>query len=142
MIVDAAFPPGRAPAFAEAVSAPHVVPWLEGWPRQGDMGLLAEDHVPLGAAWCRIFTGEEIGVTGFIDTETPVLAIAVRDGHRGSGIGTALLKTLVAALRVDGLRAVSLSIGSTNPALRLYERAGFERVDDSGHRPIRLCLRL
>jgi ribosomal protein S18 acetylase RimI-like enzyme len=136
MIVEAAFPPGRAPAFADAVSAPHVVPWLDGWIRPGDLGVVAEDQVPLGAAWCRLFTGSEVGLTGFIDVETPVLAIAVRDGHRGFGIGTALLDALLVALRADGRRAISLSVGRTNPALHLYERAGFERIGDEPDRPL------
>ena len=138
MIIEAAFPPGRAPAFADAVCAPHVVPWIEGWLRPGDLGVVAEDQVPLGATWCRCFTGREVGLNGFIAVDTPVLAIAVRDGHRGCGIGTALVDALLAAVRTEGHRAVSLSVGRTNPALRLYERAGFERLSDERDRPLRL----
>lgn len=138
MIVEAAFRPGHAPSFADAVSAPHVVPWLEGWPRPGDLGVVAEDQVAVGAAWCRLFAGDEIGLYGFIDLDTPVLAIAVRDGHRGFGLGTALLDALLSAARAEGRRAVSLSVGRTNPAVRLYERAGFEPFGDEPDRPLRL----
>jgi ribosomal protein S18 acetylase RimI-like enzyme len=138
MIVEAAFPPGRTPAFVEAVAAPHVVPWLEDWMRPGDLGVVAEDHVGFGAAWCRSFSGHEVGLSGFIDVETPVLAIAVHRARRGRGTGTVLLDALLAALRADGRRAVSLSVGRTNPALRLYERAGFERVSDEREGPLRL----
>ena len=139
MIVEAAFPPRRAPAFGEAVRAPHVVPWLEQWMRAGDLGVIAEDERALGAAWCRRFTGQETGLAGFVDSETPVLAIAVRDGHRGQGIGTALLEALVAAARAAGVRAIRLSVRRTNPALRLYERVGFERLAEV---PLRLLRRL
>ena len=97
--------------------------------------LIAEDEQLLGAAWCRRFCGQVTGLAGFVDVETPVLAIAVRGGHRGQGIGTALLEALVAAARAAGVRAISLSVGRTNPALRLYERMGFERVADV---PLRL----
>jgi ribosomal protein S18 acetylase RimI-like enzyme len=138
MIVEAAFPPGRAPVFDDALSAPHVVPWLDSWIRPGDLGVVAEDRVSLGAAWCRLFTGNEEGLTGFIDVGTPVLAIAVRDGHRGFGIGTALLEALLVAVCADGRRAISLSVGRTNSALRLYDRAGFERIGDEPHGPIRM----
>lgn len=142
MIVEAAFPPGRVPAFADAVTAPHVAPWIDGWLRTGDIGVIAEDQRPLGAAWCRLFTGHEVGLSGFFDVETPVLAIAVCDGHRGAGVGTALLDAVLAAARAEGRRAISLSVGRSNPALRLYERTGFERVGDERDGPLRLrrCL--
>jgi ribosomal protein S18 acetylase RimI-like enzyme len=91
MIVAAAFPPGRAPAFAEAVRAPHVV------------------------------------------------AVARGMEHRGQGIGTALLEPLVSAARAAGVRATSLSVGRSNPALRRYGRMGFERHADV---PLRLLRRL
>ena len=138
MIVEAAFPPGRAPVFADAVRAPQVVPWLEGWMRLGDLGVVAEENEPLGAAWGRCFTGHETGLSGFVDTETPVIAIAVREGHRGCGIGTALLEALVVAARGDGRRALSLSVGRANAALRLYERTGFRRLDADRDGPLRL----
>ena len=52
-------------------------------------------------------------------------------GYRGQGIGTRLLIVLLdaASERYD---AASLSVQADNPALRLYQRLGFEIVEDGG----------
>lgn len=58
-----------------------------------------------------------------------VWGMAVRDSHRGRGLGRALLAQALAALRgVPGVALVQLTVSAGNHvALRLYERAGFER---------------
>lgn len=142
MIVQAAFRPGSIPAFEDAVRAPHVAPWVEGWMRPGDLGVIAEEDAPVGAAWCRRFEGHETGVSGFVDGETPVLAIAVVGQRRGQGIGTALIEALGAQARAAGVRTMSLSVGRSNPALRLYQRLGWEMLEDAAERPLRLVRRL
>jgi len=77
-------------------------------------------------------------LSGFVDGDTPVLAIAVDERHRGQGMGTALLEAVVAGARADGVRALSLSVGRTNPALRLYERLGWQTLADPPTRALRL----
>lgn len=50
------------------------------------------------------------------------------DEHaRGTGAGTAALSLLDAQLQPLGVRALHLQVRPENPALRLYERAGFTR---------------
>ncbi|HSN27017.1 MAG TPA: GNAT family N-acetyltransferase, partial [Kofleriaceae bacterium] len=51
----------------------------------------------------------------------------VDESERGGGAGTAALDQLDAELRPLGVRALHLQVRPENPALRLYERAGFER---------------
>jgi ribosomal protein S18 acetylase RimI-like enzyme len=54
-----------------------------------------------------------------------VLDIALVPEHRARGIGTELLKRLIAGADRAG-RLVTLSVVRTNPALALYRRLGFE----------------
>lgn len=97
------------------------------------MALIGEgrDTRMLGAAWYRRFSAEVPGY-GFIDADTPELAIGVVAVARGQGVGSALLVALVDAARHDGYRALSLSVERTNPALRLYQRLGFVPVGTNG----------
>ena len=55
-----------------------------------------------------------------------VLGISVAKSHRGSGIGTQLLQSLIDWARETGVRRLSLEMIEGNPAERLYERMGFE----------------
>ena len=55
-------------------------------------------------------------------------ALAVDEKARGSGIGTALLKSVIEAAREAGMHAVTLEVVDVNDrALQLYERLGFRR---------------
>jgi ribosomal protein S18 acetylase RimI-like enzyme len=116
-------------AEAKAMARPEVAVYLAGWGRLGDTALVAEGTSgrPLGAAWYRLFSEEEHSF-GFFSAEVPELTIAVERDERGRGIGTALLEALTQQATTDGYGALSLSVEEDNPALRLYERAGFVRI--------------
>lgn len=135
--------PGVPHAPLEQVLAePHFARYLSGWGRSGDAGVVAEDErgTPIGAAWYRVFTAAEPGF-GFVDEATPELSIGVREGERGRGVGAALLRALADRARADGFDALSLSVEKENPAVRLYEHAGF-RVVDSDANALTMCLSL
>lgn len=51
----------------------------------------------------------------------------VDDEHRARGAGTAALTLLEGELKRFNVRALHLQVRPENPALRLYERAGFSR---------------
>ena len=111
-----------------------VALYVKGWGRPGDTALIAIDEgFPVGAAWYRLFRRDQPGY-GFVDEETPELAIAVVPSRRGRGIGDALLKELYARAKADGYRAVSLAAERDNePLVAYYERKhGFERVSEDG----------
>ena len=104
---------------------PQVVVFHEGWGRPGDTALVAESGGQrVGVAWFRFFTEEEHG-EGFVDEETPELAIAVVEGFRGRGIGRQLLEAAHERARQDGVSRISLSVDRDNPAKRLYVRIGY-----------------
>lgn len=115
---------------ADASSDPHVARYVAGWGRPGDAGVIAEDTAgrPLGAAWYRLFPETEPGY-GFVDPGIPELSIGVEADARGQGIGTALLEALIERARAEDFPSLSLSVEEDNPAVRLYERAGFRTVE-------------
>jgi GNAT superfamily N-acetyltransferase len=126
-----AWRPGEErPAAAELLGDPETAVYLSGWGRPGDAGSIAElEGERVGAAWWRHFTSANHGY-GFLDPTIPELSLAVVPSHRGRGIGTALLGELIARARDEQLPALCLSVEFGNPALRVYERAGFTRVQD------------
>jgi ribosomal protein S18 acetylase RimI-like enzyme len=125
-------PDKPTPTAAQVMADPRYAMYLAGWPRQGDCGLVAEQDEPVGAAWYRTYTQLNHG-HGFIAEDVPELAIAVIATRRHEGIGRRLLLDLIAASVAQGYRALSLSVAENNPALGLYESAGFVVVEKHGH---------
>jgi precorrin-4/cobalt-precorrin-4 C11-methyltransferase len=115
---------------AAVKTQPALARYAIDWGRKGDLGCVATvAGEPVGAAWLRLWTGEDRGF-GFVAAEIPELAIAVLPDYRGRGIGTRLLNQVLTMAK-DQFTAVSLSVRSDNPVVKLYERVGFARVDDS-----------
>lgn len=84
------------------------------------------DHKVIGAVWARIMNDY-----GHIDNETPSLAISLYKEYRGFGIGTAMMKEILALLKAHGYKQVSLSVQKANDAAKLYQKVGFEIVRQS-----------
>lgn len=109
------------------IDAP-VYRYVMNWGRPGDAAVIAlDDGNAVGAAWYRLFKEEEPGY-GFVDEQTPELTIAVVPSRRGRGFGEQLLNALLDRARGDGYDSVSLSVERGSPAVRLYERFGFDGV--------------
>ena len=66
-----------------------------------------------GAIWCRIM--DDYGHV---------------NEFRRCGIGTALMQQMLTALKQQGYPQVSLSVQKANYAARMYEKLGFEIVED------------
>lgn len=115
------------------LAEPMLAHYVVGWPAAGERGMVAEDEQgrPVGAAWWRLFPEQDPGY-GFVSADCPELSVGVLDGHRGAGVGTALLRALIEQAGLDGLPGLSLSVEPDNPAARLYARLGFEVVGGSG----------
>ena len=101
---------------------------------KGDICLVAEsDNKIVGAVWTRI-----VNDFAHIDDNTPSLAIAVAKESRGKGIGTRLLNDMLTVLKVEGFLSVSLSVQKENYAVKMYEKAGFDVVQNNGEELVML----
>ncbi|MGW6128425.1 N-acetyltransferase family protein [Cellulomonas sp. NPDC055163] len=112
----------------------HLVRYVEGWGRPGDVGVVAvgDDGAPLGAAWARVFAPDRRG-WGFVAQDVPELSLGVLPAGRGAGVGSALLDGCLGAVRAHGSQAVSLSVEDGNDLARaMYERRGFVVVGREG----------
>ncbi|MGN7778749.1 GNAT family N-acetyltransferase [Mycolicibacterium sp. 22603] len=97
-------------------------------PAPGAVMIIAEDRhgSPVGAAWT-YYSNPPLR-TDADGVPLPELCIAVAPGHRGAGIGSALLDALFDQL-AQRFDALCTNVHVRNPA-RLYERQGFR---DAGH---------
>ena len=127
-------PAVETPPVEVAMQSPGTAHYVTEWPRPGDGGVVAvdDDGTPIGAAWWRQFTADDPAY-GYVDDETPEVAIAVVAGRRGGGIGEGLLRALHDAARQAGLRRLSLSVQRANFAMQLYERVGYVEVGGDDH---------
>ena len=103
--------------------------------KKDDIGLVAEiDNKPIGAVWVRIMNDY-----GHIDNDTPSFAISLDKDYRGMGIGTALMKEMLCVLKDRGYKQASLAVQKANYAVRMYQKKGFEIVDENEEEYIMLC---
>ena len=90
--------PGARPE--QLLANPPLARYVVGFGRRaGDLGVVAESGSrALGAAWVRLLAGDERGY-GWVDDETPELAIAVSPEAVGRAVGTRMLGELVERAR-------------------------------------------
>ncbi|KRF09796.1 GNAT family N-acetyltransferase [Paenibacillus sp. Soil787] len=96
---------------------------------QKEIGQCTADGVPVVIA---AYKGKVIGFAGPVirqDNGRGYFAgIGVLPEHEGHGLGSILFFKLCEAFRSIGTDYMSLYTGSTNPAIRIYEKAGFTTV--------------
>ena len=103
------------PAFGEAWTAPQCA------------GLL-----PMPGVWLSLACdgGKVVGfaLSRSVLNEAELLLLAVARSHQGKGIGALLLDRFVMISQRKGVEELHLEMRDGNPALQLYERAGFSEV--------------
>lgn len=121
-------PEGVEPPPKTIITSPELQVYVEHFGEsKDDHGLVAEvDGKIVGAVWVRIMNDY-----GHIDAETPSLAISLYKEYRGFGIGTAMMKEILALLKAQKYKQVSLSVQKANYAAKLYQKVGFEIVREN-----------
>ena len=113
------------------LSDPRTARYIAGWPRETDLGVIAEAAAgPVGAAWVRFFPADDPAY-GFVSPDVPELGIGVAAAWRGRGVGRDLLRALAASAAQAGIGWISLSVERKNFARTLYLSEGYTVVDAS-----------
>ncbi len=113
----------------DVLQTPDLAKYVQNWGCTSDRAFIACDaQMPIGAAWYRLFTVDNPGY-GYVDDNTPEIAIALFPQYRNKGLGKSLLIHLFEQAKTDGYQQISLSCDPTNDnALHLYQKLGFEQV--------------
>ena len=85
-----------------------------------DFLIILRDDVPIGRLYIARWQNEIL-----------IVDIALLPPYRNTGIGTAILRDLLAEATVAH-KPVHIHVEKFNPALRLYERLGFAPIADKG----------
>lgn len=121
-------PDGIEPPSKSIIYSPEMQVYIEHFGEQkDDMGMVAEmDGNVVGAVWVRIMNDY-----GHIDDETPSFAISLYKEYRGLGIGTAMMRTMLALLKDKGYKCASLAVQKDNYAVNMYKKCGFTIVNEN-----------
>ena len=125
---------GQAPFPEEIIEQANLKKyWVNFGQRDNDLCLIGiKDGIPIGAIWARFFS-PDAGNYGFVRADYPEIGMALQKGFRGQGLGTELMQIFLAHCQQLGFTGVSLSVDQENiPALRLYEKMNFTKVNDEG----------
>ncbi|WP_448808093.1 N-acetyltransferase family protein [Agromyces bauzanensis] len=112
---------------------PDLAHYYTAFDAQRDFGFAAVDgDVVRALAWVVFLPADDPGY-GFVDASTPELSITAFEGHRGRGVGAAVLGAVIDEGRRRRVPGISLSVEDGNRARHLYERAGFVVVGRNGN---------
>ena len=117
------------------IEQPELQVYIEDFGKKDDWCLVAEVKGKIvGAVWVRIMDDY-----GHIDDETPSFAISLYEEYRNMGIGTALMRNMLELLKNKGYKQTSLSVQKANYAVRMYQKVGFEVIDENEEEYIMVC---
>ena len=121
-------PAGMKPPDRSILNTPELRVYIENFGKQfGHKCLVAESNGKIiGAVWARVMNDY-----GHIDDDTPSLAISLFKEYRSQGIGTEMMKQMLALLKQSGYKRASLSVQKANYAVNMYRALGFEVVVDN-----------
>lgn len=101
----------------------------EAWTRNQCLGVMAMPGVRVTLAQVDDEPAGFAMVRSVAD-EAELLLLAVDPRHRRRGIGTALLRGVIAEAQATGIADLHLEVRSSNEAVALYKAQGFEKVGE------------
>ena len=117
------------------IEQPELQVYIADFGKSDDWCLVAEVKEKIvGAVWVRIMNDY-----GHIDDETPSFAISLYEEYRNMGIGTVLMRDMLEFLKNKGYKQTSLSVQKANYAARMYQKVGFEVIDENEEECIMVC---
>ena len=130
-------PEGVEAPSREIIYSPELQVYVENFgSRDGDICFVAEAAGEVvGAVWVRIMDDY-----GHVEEGVPSFAISLYREYRGLGIGTAMMKQMLAELKARGYRKTSLAVQKANYAVKMYQNVGFEIVDENEEEYIMVCV--
>jgi len=97
----------------------------EAWTRSQCAGILSMPGVRLAIARAGSDAAVGFSLSRTVADEAELLLIAVEPAHRRRGIGQMLLDHFLETARLAGAAQVHLEVRDGNPAIAMYQRAGF-----------------
>lgn len=101
----------------------------EAWSASQFLGMVALPGVWFSIAWSGAQPAGFALARTILD-ESELLLLAIRPAMRRRGIGTALLRSVVADSRERGATNLHLEVRANNDAVRLYRAEGFSKVGE------------
>lgn len=113
------WPPGQREAFLRGQFDAQAAHYMKYYPG-AEYFIIEYASQPAGRLYVRRTPGE-----------IRIMDIAINPEFRRKGIGTVLLRQLIDEGRTAS-QAVTIHVEKFNPALRLYERLGFQAIEERG----------
>jgi GNAT superfamily N-acetyltransferase len=117
----------------QALVDEQLTKYWQSWGRPGDLGVVAIrelDALPVCCAWVRQLPPSD---DGYLAEGVLELAFGTIPSERGQGIGTQTLTRLIEHCRTCA-QGISLSVRADNPAVRLYQKLGFQTLSEITNR--------
>lgn len=118
------------------VARPELQVYVKDFGREkDDHCLVAEaDGKIVGAVWVRVMDDY-----GHIGDGIPSFAISLYEDYRGQGIGTEMMRRMLAELKQRGYEKASLAVQKENYAVKMYRSVGFEVIGENEEEYIMCC---
>ncbi|MEG3181427.1 GNAT family N-acetyltransferase [Sphingomonas sp. LT1P40] len=101
----------------------------EAWTNSQCLGMIALPGVWFSIAWSGARPAGFALARTVLD-ESELLLLAIRPSMRRCGIGTALLRSVMADSRERGATKMHLEVRANNDAIRLYRAEGFDKIGE------------